>query len=489
MISQEQFKTKPYKHQIKALDLGWDKPSFALFMEMGTGKSKVLLDNITLLARAKKINFAFIIAPKGVYRNWISKEIPEHFSEDISYECIFWKSSMNQGEKKYWVNFWKNPPQDKFIIFVMNVEAFSTARAFKNADVISSMFAAKGLIALDESTTIKNPKAKRTKALLKISNKFPYKRILTGSPVTNSPLDLFSQCEFLGRNMLGFNSYYAFRARYAVLNSRQMGNHSFQQVVGYRHMDELTRKIDKFSFRVLKDECLDLPKKIYTSRYVYMTSEQLKMYEDIRKKAVLMLDNDEFVSTPMMITQMLRLQQILSGHLKSDDGNLITFPTRRLDELLEICDEAPNKVIIWSRFRYDIMSIVKALNSKYKGNVAKAFFGDTSDNERQEIVRDFQDMNSELRFMVGNPSTAGRGLTLTAANTVIYYANDFNLETRMQSEDRCHRIGQDDRVTYIDLICEGTIDEKIVKSLTGKIKLSAEVLGENIKEWLKISKK
>ena len=121
----------------------------------------------------------------------------------------------------------------------------------------------------------------------------------------------------------------------------------------------------KFSFRVLKDDCLDLPKKIYTSRYVYMTSEQIKMYEDIRKKAVLMLENDEFVSTPSMITQMLRLQQILSGHLKSDDGNMITFPTRRLDELLEICDEAPNKVIIWSRFRYDIISIVKALNSKY----------------------------------------------------------------------------------------------------------------------------
>ena len=284
MISQEQFKTKPYKHQIKSLDLGWDKSSFALFMEMGTGKSKVLLDNITMLARRKKINFAFIIAPKGVYRNWISKEIPEHFSEDIKYECIFWKSNMNQTEKKYWVSFWKNPPKDTFIIFVMNVEAFSTTRAFKNADIISTMFAAKGLIALDESTTIKNPKAKRTKALLKISSKFPYKRILTGSPVTNSPLDLFSQCEFLGKNMLGFSSYYAFRARHAVLNNRQMGSHSFQQVVGYRHIEELTRKIDTFSFRVLKDECLDLPNKIYTSRYVYMTSEQVKMYEEIRKK-------------------------------------------------------------------------------------------------------------------------------------------------------------------------------------------------------------
>ena len=133
------------------------------------------------------------------------------------------------------------------------------------------------------------------------------------------------------------------------------------------------------------------------------------------------------------------------------------------------------------------MSIVKALNSKYKGTVARSFFGDTSDSDRVEIVRDFQDMNSELRFIVGNPSTAGRGLTLTAANTVIYYANDFNLETRIQSEDRCHRIGQHNPVTYIDLITEGTIDKKIVKSLRNKINLSAKVLGEEAREWLKLN--
>tara|TARA_R110002020_G_scaffold149204_4_gene325399 strand:- start:1697 stop:2467 length:771 start_codon:yes stop_codon:yes gene_type:complete len=256
-------------------------------------------------------------------------------------------------------------------------------------------------------------------------------------------------------------------------------------------MDELTQKIDKFSFRVLKEDCLDLPDKIYTSRYVSMTPEQLKMYEEIRKKAVLMLESEETVTAPMVVTQMLRLQQILSGHIKTDDGELVTFPSRRMDAVLEICEEARGKVIIWSRFRYDVINITKTLNEKFGSRfnpVVVSFFGDTSDNDRQENVRKFQDPDSDIRFFVGNPQTAGLGLTLTAANTVIYYANDFNLGTRMQSEDRCHRIGQHYPVTYIDLITDGTIDGKIVKSLKNKINLSAKVLGEKAKEWLTIKK-
>jgi SNF2 family DNA or RNA helicase len=220
-----------------------------------------------------------------------------------------------------------------------------------------------------------------------------------------------------------------------------------------------------------------------------MNPEQLKMYEQIRKKAILMIDTD-MVSAPMVATQLLRLQQILSGHLRSDDGDLITFPTRRLDALVEICEEASGKIIIWSRFRYDIVKITEKLNKTFGHQfkkVAVSFFGDTSDNERQENIKLFQDPKSSIRFFVGNPQTAGRGITLTAANTVIYYANDFNLETRIQSEDRCHRIGQHNPVTYIDLITEGTIDKKIVKSLRNKINLSAKVLGEEAREWLKLN--
>jgi len=185
-----------------------------------------------------------------------------------------------------------------------------------------------------------------------------------------------------------------------------------------------------------------------------------------------------------VITQMLRIQQVLSGHIKTDDGEMIYFPSRRMDALEEIMDEHDGNAIIWSRFRYDILKITEMLNQKYGQGSAAAYFGDTSDDERNRIVKNFQNPGHPLRFFVGNPATAGYGLTLTEANLVVYYANDFNLETRIQSEDRAHRIGQKNNVTYIDLISEGTIDERIVEALRNKIDIGAKVLGEEAREWL-----
>jgi len=226
-----------------------------------------------------------------------------------------------------------------------------------------------------------------------------------------------------------------------------------------------------------------LPDKIYTVRYVGLTSEQEKMYKSIQQSALVMLDSGDLVTAPAVITQLLRLQQVLSGHLKTDDGDTVYFDSKRMDALAEILDEYDGKAIIWSRFRYDIQQIVGMLKKRYGEDSAAAYYGDTSDDERNDIVMRFQKSNA-LRFFVGNPATAGYGLTLTEAKLVIYYANDFNLETRIQSEDRAHRIGQKHNVTYIDLVTEGTIDEKIVKALQNKIEIGAKVLGEQAREWL-----
>jgi len=309
---------------------------------------------------------------------------------------------------------------------------------------------------------------------------------LTGSPVTKSPMDIYSQCEFLRPGLLGYDSYYAFQGRYAVVQKKTMGQSAFQQIVGYRNLDELTDKIDMFSYRVLKKDCLDLPDKMYTVRYVGLTPEQRDMYNQIRQNAMVMLDSGEMSTAPAVITQMLRLQQIMSGHLKTDDDEMLYFPSLRMDALKEILDEHEGKAIIWSRFRYDIQQITRTLNETFGDGCAAAYYGDTSDDDRNNIVKNFQDPNHPLRFFVGNPATAGYGLTLTEANLVVYYANDFNLETRIQSEDRAHRIGQKNNVTYIDLITEGTIDEKIVQSLRDKINIGAKVLGEEAKEWLRL---
>jgi len=481
------FKLKPFDHQLDALRNGVHRKEYGYFMEMGTGKSKVLIDNLGMLFLDGQINFALVLAPKGVYRNWVAKEIPEHMSDDIPHRVIRWVASANKKQTEE-----MRSVKDNFAgltIFVMNVESFSTKKGQTAGEWMARTFGKYGLIAIDESTTIKNHKAKRTKALLKIASQFKYRRLLTGSPITKSPLDIYSQTEFLRPGLMGHESFYTFQGRYAVLQRRSMGAKSFQQIVGYKNLDELTEKIDTFSYRVLKKDCLDLPDKVYTARYVTLTDEQFRMYSLLQQQAMLLFEDGEIVSAPAVITQMLRIQQVLSGHLKTDDGEMKYFPSRRMDALKEILEEHDGKVIIWSRFRYDIIQITQMLNKEFGEGSAAAYYGDTTDDERQAIVEQFQIPGSRLRFFVGNPATAGYGLTLTEADLVIYYANDFNLETRIQSEDRAHRIGQKNNVTYIDLVSEGTIDEKIVEALRNKIDIGARVLGEEAREWLTLTPK
>jgi hypothetical protein len=481
------FKTAPYDHQREALRRGAYQPAYGYLMEMGTGKSKTLLDNIGLLYLDGLIDFAVLFAPKGVYRNWVSKEIPEHFSDSVPHRTIRWVSSPNAAQLKEIRSV--ATPFEGMTFFVMNIEALSTVKGVEALTWLGKKFGARGLIGVDESTTIKNMKAKRTKNLIKAGAYFAYRRILTGSPVTKAPLDIYAQAEFLGPRLLGHSSYYSFQGRYAVTQKRKMGAHSFEQVVGYRNLDELSGIISQFSYRVLKKDCLDLPEKVYTTREVDLTPEQAKMYDEIRHEGLTFLASGELVSTPSIISQMLRLQQVMSGHLKTDDGDIVEFPTNRLEEVVSICQEASGKVILWSRFRHDIQQITKRLNEEFGEGSAASYYGDTSDDERLRIVQEFQKPDSALRFFIGNAATAGYGITLTEATTVVYYANSFDLEHRIQSEDRAHRLGQKNKVLYIDLISPNTIDEKIVKALRQKIDLGAKVLGEEAKEWLRLSPK
>ena len=481
------FKTKPYQHQLDAVKEADRKTGFAYLMEMGTGKSKCLLDDAGILYTRGEINFLMVVAPKGVYQNWVNAEIPAHLSDDIKREVIRWVPSPNKKQKEE-LNSLGNIKSEHLVIFVMNVEAFSTKKGNDFALTIASMRGNRGMIAVDESTTVKNHKAKRTKNLIKIAHKFYYRRILTGSPVTNNPMDLYSQFHLLSKHILGCNNFYTFQNRYAWLQKVSGQSHTYQQILGYRNLNELSDKIKNFSFRVLKKDCLDLPPKTYTVRHVPLSTEQIKMYMDLKREAMIILE-DDLVSAPQVITQMLRLQQVLSGHVRTDDGELIEIPNKRIDALLDTISEIEGKVLIWSRFRYDIQKITETLNKAYGRGCARSYYGDTSDADRQQIIDSFQDKDSPLRFFVGNPQTAGLGLTLTAANTVVYYSNDFNLETRIQSEDRCHRIGQNNPVTYVDLIAQGTIDERIVKALQNKLDLSAKVLKEERKEWLELSPK
>jgi len=471
------YKTKPYKHQEDALEKSYNKKNYAYFMEMGCGKSKVLIDNIAWLYMQKEIDTAVIVAPKGVYRNWEVSEIPTHFPDVIEKDVYIWSASPNKTQEKELLRGVHD--RTKLRILLINVEGFATPKVKKYINAFTQN--CKFMVAVDESTTIKNLKAKRTKALIAFGQKATYKRILTGSPVTKSPLDLFSQCSFMSNQLLGFTSYFAFQGRYAVTRTQKMGAHSFQQIIGYRNLEELSNKLNNFSFRVTKEQALDLPPKVYTTRQVGLSPEQLQHYTSLKKNAVTMID-DELISATEVMTQLLRLQQVLCGYLKTDDGNIIDIKNNRMDALFDTINEMDGKVIIWSRFRRDIINISAKLAKKNGQGSVVSFFGDTSDTHRKEAVQKFQ--FGDARFFVANPQTAGFGLTLTAATNVIYYANDFNLETRIQSEDRCHRIGQKKSVTYVDLISEKTVDEKIVKALRKKINIASEVLGEELRDWI-----
>ena len=473
------FKTKPYAHQLTALEKSWDKSEYGYFMEMGTGKSKVLVDNMAMLYDKGRINGAIIIAPKGVYRNWLSQEIPTHMPSHIDHKTVLWTALTSKTKDKEYQSLFETGHD--LHILIMNVEALSTKKGLD--------FAAKFLrshttmLAVDESTTIKNPTAKRTKSILQLGKQAEYRRILTGSPVTKSPLDLYTQCNFLNEFLLGFDSFYAFRNRYAHMIERNFGGRRVQLVGSYKRLDELADNIKAFSYRVLKEDCLDLPDKIYTKREIELTEEQSKAYATM-KSAALALLKGKMATAPHVLTQMMRLHQITCGHLKNDDGTITKIKNNRMKELLSLLEEVEGKVIIWANYIYDIENIVKNISEEYGEDSIVQYYGAISSQDRADAIKKFQDPNSNARFFVGNPQTAGYGITLTAANNVIYYSNGYDLEKRLQSEDRAHRIGQKKSVTYIDLIAPKTVDEKIVKALRSKMDIANTIMDEDWKQWI-----
>ena len=478
-LSTYPFKNKPFVHQQAYLQRFWEYPVAALFADMGTGKSFMLINNVAMLYDKGKLNGFLIVAPKGVYRNWFDTEIPKHLPSHVVYRMALWSSSPRKAEQKALDELFTVTEDLK--ILVMNIEAFSTAKG--TAYARRFLLVHNAMMAVDESTTIKTPGSARSKNTEKVGRGARFRRILTGSPVTKSPMDLYQQCAFLSDGCLDVSSYYVFQARYAVTIERQLNTHTFKQIVGYRRLDELKEKLDRFAFRVKKEECLDLPEKLYVKREVDLTPEQQKAYNEMRTLALAQVSGG-LVSTVNALTQLMRMHQIVCGHVKLDDGTVIDLPNKRLDELLSIVEETDGKLIIWANYRHDIEAIKLALSKEYGMNSVGMYYGDTDMDERKRVLEEFQNPDGEMRFFVGNPSTGGYGLTLTAASTMVYYSNSFDLEKRLQSEDRAHRIGQTKNVTYIDLIAVGTVDEKIVKALRAKIDIATQVLGEELKTWL-----
>jgi SNF2 family DNA or RNA helicase len=254
-------------------------------------------------------------------------------------------------------------------------------------------------------------------------------------------------------------------------------------VVGYRNLGELSEKLKPFSYRCLKDDCLDLPKKTYMKRVIELSDEQKKLYKQMKEKALAVL-NGKMVTSATVMTQLMRLHQITCGHFKSDDGDVQKIKSRRLDQLMDLLDEVEGKAVIWAHYRHDIEIILDEVKRKHGDNSIVTYYGDTSTEDRQNAIKAIQDPNSPVRFLLGTPQTGGYGITLTGASTMIYYSNGYDLEKRQQSEARIDRIGQEKPMTYIDIIAEETIDEKIVEALRRKVNIATEIMGEELKDWI-----
>jgi len=478
------FKTRPFAHQYATIEKSWGRENFALHLEMGLGKTRISIDTLGLLWLNDKITHALILAPAGVYRNW-EKEFVKHLPDMVQAEIHTWNKLNTKKEQAKFHNLLEND-NGCLKILLMNIEALSSGKGYDNAKKFLHMAGGSAMI-VDESSTIKNRTARRTKNTVNLGRFVDYRRVLSGLPTPNSPLDLYAPFEFLcggGRSLLGFNNYYSFTARYAVQKTMRLGSQrQFKTVVGYKNLEELQNKVEDHAARLTKAQCLDLPEKIYVTREAELSAEQKRVYRQIKDEALAEL-GDQTVAPKNVISKLLRLQQVVCGHVGTDEGEVVELASNRMSVMMDALNETSGKVVIWAHFRHTIKAITDAIAKEYGKDSVASFFGDTKTDKRVEINTKFQDPKSKLRFFVGNPSVAGYGLDLTAAHMCVYFSRDFRLDTRLQSEDRLHRIGQTKAVTYIDISSPDTIDDHVRKALRGKMNLSAKVLGENAASWL-----
>lgn len=499
-------KTKGMKHQLTALKRmaehdekfrkEYGESFFALHMEMGTGKTWVFLAHIEKLYKAGKIDGLLVIAPRGVHTNWVLREIPQHLSVD----CVArsWRTNAGKREREEMTEALQLPKRGtvkkngKLRILSINIDAIGTKAGFEMAAAFCRTF--KVAIVVDESTRIKNENTLRHDSAMKLGKLVSHRYEGTGLPITNKPNDLYGQFEWLQSGLLGTTSYRAFVAEYSVLLTeddwafKKMVEKNprirFAQIVKrdditgkpiYRNLERLNALIAPHSYRVLKKECTDLPDKIFKQVYFELTPTQRAQYKLMEDDFRFELE-DGTIQGVAKLNVAAKLQQITSGFIIRKDGTPIFLnddDNPRLKALREMMEDFEGKkVIIWAWFKEEIKAIAALM--KELGRKPVQYHGDIKDAEREAAIDDFQKGDADT--FIGNQASGGIGLTLTAASDAIYYSNNFNLEHRAQSEDRNHRVGQRNQVTYYDLIAEDTVDDTISLALQTKTDLVAAVM-------------
>lgn len=522
------FKTKPMSQQLRGFKLLQDKVAFALLMEQGTGKTKVIIDDAARCWGNADINALLVIAPSGVHTKWVTIEIPKHMPDWCPYVAAYYSAGAPKYHLKTIEKLFEKTPDGEprpLRILTMNVEALSTIEGIKLLDRFTQTFEAMGV--LDESQRFKNPKAIRTVEMIKRRRRFPRRRILSGTPVTKAPFDVFSQFQFLDPAILRTESYTAFKTEYAdmlpadhyLVKKLQKGAWAKKdgspttrvpQIIArdseglpvYRNLEKLQRLISKHSYRVLKKDCLDLPDKVYDVVPFDMTPRQAEVYQrmerDRRAELIRVIGGleaaarkhdisleDALLAGRELVVQnklvaMAKLQQITCGYLKLEDGEVVRMFKKVMDNprnvaLMSVVEDTEGQMLFWAPHRDKVEQIIECLRAGYPDEMIVRYDGQVKKTERMKGIDDFQEGKS--RFCVLNQASGATGITLTAGETAFYYSDSFNWEHRAQSEDRNHRIGTTS-ARYYDLMAIGTVDETIARSHSAKKAIADFITGD-----------
>lgn len=490
-------KTDPYIQQDDAFNYTANLAFCALFMEQGTGKTKVAIDRSVYNFERTKIQGVLVICPKSLTETWV-EEIATHCPERVKPIVSVWNPGLTRKTIRSLESVVYNDDPTRLPFLIINVEGIRTPKLMKLA-----LWWAKHCslhVICDESSKIKTPSAKQTLAAAKIAYACVAKTILTGTPYSNNAADVYSQLCFLTPAPLGFTNYYSFRARYCVLETKMIrvpggiwkmneatGKKEYTkirkiiQIVGPKNAEELKRRLLPFCYFVKKADCLDLPPKIYHKRYCDLTAQGVQLYKDVAKRILIEIDTERELTIEYTLARLLRLQQVAGGFLpddESDEATPIPGSNPKIDLLLETLEQFPGPTIIWARFKPEHIAIKRLLQSIVPNDQIGEITGRIKKDDRETNRRAFQ--SGSIKYLICTQSCAGYGYTLTAAENEIYYSNTFSLEHREQSEDRAHRIGLTHHVNYIDLIMRAPkgfkavgVDQKIYDVLMKKKDLAA----------------
>jgi hypothetical protein len=463
---------------------------FGLLMAMRTGKTKVTIDDYGEMELAGEVQDLLVTAPAGAYRTW-QEELGKHASADLldRMRLLTWESgrASQVGFKSEVKAFMSIRDRRRPRVLLVNIEAISSVA--KCRDLVTEFVAQRRAeVAADESTTIKNIDAGCTIFMTDIIKPLSsYRRILSGLPAPKNPLDLYGQFNFLDKNILGVTNFAHFRNRYAVVHQMptMIGGKipiKIPIVVAFKNLPLLYESIQPHSYRIKLEDIVDLPV-TYGRRDVSMTDEQQKAYRELKKYAVTMLEGGGLITAQMVITQMLRLHQILMGYVMDSDGVLRELKESRTAALLELLEEYDGKkAIIWCSYDYSVRKVAAALAKRYGEKAVARFWGGNA-STREEDDKRFR-FDDECVYMVATAASGGRGRRWHVADLVVYYSSTNNLEHRDQSEERAKDMEKERMTYYVDLLVRGTVDEKFIYALREKMNLHQIVTGDNYKEWL-----